>query len=416
MLLDYALLTAPTPLQAGSSATLTLTISNGGRQFVTVTKIVITLPIGTDAKDLTAGTGFQTGAPSGWNIAQNGGVLTLTPTGSGAIGADAVVVTIADVAVNDQPGTTNISIDETAAVGSGTPVKSSTSLPAAKFPAQFSLSDLVVTPNEVAFGGSASVMWTGTQADQVTYTLQYPGVAPIDVPNVGPYQAVNLTIFPAVFTLTASLTVPGQDQPAIVEKQATAAQAPQLKISFFGSSRASVGGADSFDLIWEVQQATSLTLAMPLIPGSTINVTGQSRCTVSPQGNNLIVTDHAGNPLGTFAVPGSPLQLQFTLTASNATLSENASTDVNILLPTIGTFTVTGGRQEPARPPVFDLWIFNATWTTANAASVVIEPLFGAVATSGTWGVSHAGQPNFTGFTITATGYWGVTASKFQTW
>jgi hypothetical protein len=77
MLLEYALLTAPAPLQAGTPATLTLAISNGGSQLVTVTSIVITLPIGTNAKDLTAGTSFQTIAPSGWNLAENGGASSL---------------------------------------------------------------------------------------------------------------------------------------------------------------------------------------------------------------------------------------------------------------------------------------------------------------------------------------------------
>src|SRR6202030_1163652 len=137
---------------------------------------------------------------------------------------------ISNVAVNDQPGTTSIAIDETAAVGGGAPTTSSTSLPVAKFPVQFSLSDLVVTPPEVAFGGDASVMWSGTKADQATYMLQYPGVAPFKVSNVGPYPASNLTIFPAVFTLTVSLTVPGQDQPLIVQKQAIVEERLQLAI------------------------------------------------------------------------------------------------------------------------------------------------------------------------------------------
>ena len=117
MLLQYALLAAQTPLQAGIPTTLTLEISNGGRQLVQVTSVVIALPIGTTARDLTAGTGFQSSASSGWNLAQSGGVLTLTPLpGGGAVGPTGIVITIANVAVNDQPGTAAISIVETAAV------------------------------------------------------------------------------------------------------------------------------------------------------------------------------------------------------------------------------------------------------------------------------------------------------------
>jgi hypothetical protein len=44
-------------------------------RLVTVTSIIITLPIGTNAKDLTARAIFQTSATYGWSIAQQGGVL-----------------------------------------------------------------------------------------------------------------------------------------------------------------------------------------------------------------------------------------------------------------------------------------------------------------------------------------------------
>jgi hypothetical protein len=226
MLLDYALLTDPAPLQAGTPAALTFVISNAGSQLVTVTSIAIALPVGTMAKDLTANaSNWQVQTSPGWNAQIRPGLVTLVPASDGRAGPAAIVVTIAGLLVNDQPGTAHVSIAETAAVAGGTPAQSTTSLSAVKFPPQFSLSDLVVTPPEVASGGSVSVMWSGPQSGNATYTLQYPGVGPISVPNVGPYQAANLTTFPAVFTLTVTRLVPGQDQPAVVQRQAVVMQA-----------------------------------------------------------------------------------------------------------------------------------------------------------------------------------------------
>jgi hypothetical protein len=414
MLLDYALLTAPTPLQAGTPATLTLAISNGGRHLVTVTSIVITLPLGANAKDLTASTSFETGTSSGWSIAQNGGLLTLTPTGNGTVGATPIVVTIANLAVNGQPGTTHISIDETAAVGGGAPVLSSTSLSVGKFPTQFSLSDLVATPTEVAFGGSASVMWSGTQADQASYTLDFPGAPqhPINVTNVGPYQANNLTIFPAVFTLKVSLTVPGQDAPAAVQKQATVVQAPELKIVTFAGSRQAVGGADTFDLNWEVQLATSLTLEMPLIPGSSIDVSGLFGCTIAEQNKVLIVSDRSGRQLGTFTPPSPfPRQLPFVLTASDGnSFVQSPAVSVEVLAPAITTFDVTS-QGNPG--------YYYVVWSVIDAiAPVVIEPQIGTIYLLSTVPDESYGVGNIspgTVFKLTAAGHAGLITTRDAT-
>jgi hypothetical protein len=369
MLLDYALLTAPTPLQAGSPATLTLVISNGSRQTVTVTNIVVTLPVGTNAKDLTAGTSFQSSTISGWNVAQSAGALTLTPTGNGVVTTNAVTVTIANVTVNEKPGTADISITETAAAGSGNPVTDNTSLPAAKFPVQFSLSDLVVTPAQVAYDGTASVMWTGTQADGATYTLDYPNAPthPVNVSNVGPYAANNLTIFPAVFTLTVSLTVPGQDQPLIVQRQATVTQTPSVDITRFTSSRLTVGPGESFDLEWEVQLATSLTLALEQTPGTTADVMGLSGCTVLRQDKTLILTDAKGKQVGTLALQSpisSPLSLQ--LAAGDGHSFVTRTVDVGFLPPKILSFA--SSRSSVGGAETFDL-----SWEVQLADSLTLQ-------------------------------------------
>jgi hypothetical protein len=401
LMLDYALLTAPTPLQAGMPAILTLTISNGGRQLVTVTQIVITLPIGTNAKDLTASTGFQSGATPGWNAGQNGGVITLTPTGSGVVTKDAVVVTIANVAVNDQPGTTNLFIDETAAVGGGAPVTSSTSVPVGKFPAQFSLSPLVATPTEVAFGGSTSLMWTGTNADGATYALDYPGAPqhPIPVTNVGPYQASNLTIFPTTFTLTVSLTVPGQDQPVIVQQQATVDKIPQVAITQFVGSQTVMAGADPpLTLQWQVQMADSVTLSLQDLPGAVVvtNVTG---CTVTANGTvPFVISDPSGNQLGTLTPPNPiPEFVTFVLTASGGNLVDQRPFQIQILTP--AQITGFSSNETINFNCGFQQKVWTLSWSTANANPVTITNI-GTVGASGSQQI-NPGQT----YTILALGF-----------
>jgi hypothetical protein len=413
MLLDYALLTAPTPLQAGSPATLTIAISNGGRQTVTVTSIVIVLPVGTNAKDLTAGTGFQSSTISGWNVAQSGGAITLTPTGSGVVTTNGITVTIAAVAVNNQPGTADISISETAAAGGGPPATSNTSLPAAKFPAQFALSDLTVTPPQVAYGGATSVNWTGTQANNASYTLQYSGVDPVNVSNVGPYQAANLTIFPVVFTLTVSLSVPGQDAPVIVQKQATVTQTPSVDITRFTSSRVTVGPGQTIGLNWQVQQATSLTLGLENSSAADVNVMGATGCTVTAQGNTLVLTDATGRQLGTLAPNPFPTQLMFQLTAGDGTAFVQRTVEVDVLPPAIDLYTCKPSFRIEGNRIVFSL-VF--TWTTRNAASVAIPLAPSGLPTSGSTTVTLpfgglAQDPVTADWPLTATGYGGLTAT-----
>jgi YVTN family beta-propeller protein len=225
-LLTYAALTDPDPLRAGTSATLTLVISNGTRQIVTVESITVTLPIGTTAKTLTASpNGIATPPTPGWDVAQSGGSFTLTPQTPGAaqVGAAGLVFVFANVGVNDQPGTCTVTVVESASSPSQPNSARDASFALAKFPVTFNVSPLTLTPTQIDPGGSTALTWYGSPA---TYTLSYnpSGALPVivQVGNTGPYVATNLTKAPSItFTLQAMLTVPGQDQPLVMQRQAT---------------------------------------------------------------------------------------------------------------------------------------------------------------------------------------------------
>ena len=79
-LLSYALLDQPQPAPGRrADATLTLVVSNDGSQIVDCTQIMVILPVGSNAKDLTADAGLLTQVPAGWDATGIGGVVTLTP-------------------------------------------------------------------------------------------------------------------------------------------------------------------------------------------------------------------------------------------------------------------------------------------------------------------------------------------------
>jgi YVTN family beta-propeller protein len=246
-LLDYSIRPAPNPLQASIAsvtdvATLTLIVSNGGHP-VACTNITVSVLVGTNAKDLvTSAAGITTERPNDWSIAQSGGTFTLTPNTpeAGRIGSDGVTFTFGNVTINTEVGTTLVTIDELASSISNPLQDRTGTISLAKFPPQFTLSDLSVDPTEVGSGGGATLFWDGSPA---TYLLKFnPGSGEQDVPvsHTGHYPATNLTHDPVVvFTLVVTYTDQGQDQPVIAQKAAfvTVDPLPPVVTSFTATVR-----------------------------------------------------------------------------------------------------------------------------------------------------------------------------------
>jgi hypothetical protein len=408
-LLTYSILLNPEPFQVNDQGTVTLIVSKSTPGTITCTEIKVTLLLGKAGRDLTTdASSIVTQPPSdSWVVAPDGGVITLTPSGgAGNFGAQGVPFVFAGIAVNAEPGTTMIRIDETASSASDpTPLSRCVMLPIAKFPVQFSVSNLVITPAEVPFGGSCSVMWTGTPA---TYMLEYPGCPPggKQVSNVGPFGMQDLTTFPAAFTLTVSLSVPGQDEPLVLQRQKVAEMVPQLKIVDFSASTTLVSGADVLTLSWEVELATSLSLQLSGIAGE-IDVTGLSGCSVSSNGlPTLVVADSTGKQLGTLS-PGTPFPefLNFLLTASNSSSgSVQRGLQIQVAAPVIWEFSWSM-RVWPRG----EGRTYYVEWNTGNAAPVSIQPDTGGVQASGITSVNYGVT-----YTLSAPGF-GSTVTSQQT-
>jgi WD40 repeat protein len=260
-LLSYAILPAPNPLAVSAGATLTLAVSNGGTQLVTVTSITLTIPVGTNAKDLMAGTAVATTPPAGWTVAQSGGSFTLAPTTPAAakVGANGLVFVFSSIAVNAQPGTSTITIVEEASSPAQPLADRTAPIAVQKFPASFALSELTGPGAPIVQGGSASLMWAGSQA---TYTLTYDpdgnGAQTVPVGTAGPYIARNLTAPIVVFTLVATVTVPGQDRPLVTQRQFVVTVTTVSIV--FTALPTSVGPNGVAKLTWTTSGAASVTV------------------------------------------------------------------------------------------------------------------------------------------------------------
>jgi len=320
-LLTYSLLTQPDPLQINGPGILTLVVSKSPQthETITCTEIKVTLLAGKTAKELTTDAStIGTQVPSQfWSADIEGGIITLTPTGdAGKFGPAGAAFVLSGFTVNAEPGTTMVKIDETASSDSQPSATRTAKFLVPKFPVQFQLSDLTLTDPptpEIPYDGSATLMWTGT-GDQVSYTLEYQPAddGPVMSPSIGstgPYTAENLTRTGSVtFTLTAIVTVPGQDQPLIVTRPLTVPiETPRLQAFM---EPLSVPPNGLVRLEWDALNMVSCTLNPGGLgpPGQVLEKSGVLLF--------LIPASPATRLFSITATPakGEPIQLQFTIT------------------------------------------------------------------------------------------------------
>ena len=337
-LLTYSLLTQPDPLQVKGAGILTLVVSKSTRGIITCTQIKVTLLEGKSGDTLTPDlSGIETEIPSSsWRADPAGGVITLTPTGdAGTFGPAGISFVFSGFAVNSEPGTTVVKIDEIASSDSQSSQTRTATFLVPKLPTQFQLSDLTLidpaTP-DIPYDGSATLMWTGT-GDQVSYSLEYqpaddgPEMSP-PIGSTGPYTADNLTRTGSItFTLTAKVTVPGLDYPLIVTRQLTVQiETPRLEAVMQPLSVPPNGLAR---LKWHASNVVS--------------------CTLDPGG---VALKNSGVLL--FLIPATPATHLFSITATPAKgdpiVQQFTITVDPTILPNQPAIELTG-HQGPPGPP-----------------------------------------------------------------
>ncbi|WP_051908339.1 YncE family protein [Candidatus Odyssella acanthamoebae] len=292
--LTYAVLTTPDILQINGDTTLTLTVSNNQSGYINITSLAFQIPLGDNAKDLSTDlTGITFTKPTNWELSQDKGQFTATPTSpsQGKIGREGLTFTFVGIKVNAQVGTTLLTIKETTQEG-GT---LSTTLPLSKFPEQFQVSDLDATPESVNPGESTTLSWSGSAG---SYELQYNQKTIPNLPSTGSYEIPADDLVDTT-TFYLNVTIKGSDptSPATLQREKTVTVYTPKIISFGGSNgRSSALPGGSIPLSWITENATQGSIT-------------------DPNGNNWdISTDQLNNGQMTVGVPEDVSEIKYTLT------------------------------------------------------------------------------------------------------
>lgn len=279
--LAYAISANQDPIQASpaqgdpSMLKLIIVVSNTTGKTIDCQSISFGFLQGKYAEDLYSSadaSGIHTAAPTGWSLEPDpdvGGLFNATPDTStdGKIGGDSLTFVISNIQVNYQPGTTNMKITEVTDNGTGTLV-----YPLQKFPPQFEVGDLKSNPLSVDYGGSTTLIWSGT-GDGATYQLQYQDGNGKDhtitetkdghpLPSTGSYTVDNLTARPTIFNLVVTVQVTGQNESLTVQRQHIVAVGPQkAQINSFNIKPNPIvtGQQLSFTLSWDVVGSFQIT-------------------------------------------------------------------------------------------------------------------------------------------------------------
>lgn len=182
-LLDYAISTNPDPIQVapkegeGKEATITIVVSNGTEDVIICERIDFSFDIGPLAQDLTnVGTGIHiTASPSDqWQVTSNGeGLFTATPKKpeDQEITEEGLLFQIDNIHVNEQVGSFDFRVSETASSDSTVKKCRHDIYKIAKFPYGFFVNHFYAKKPQVDFNESVELFWSGSE--EAEYSLLY---------------------------------------------------------------------------------------------------------------------------------------------------------------------------------------------------------------------------------------------------
>jgi microcystin-dependent protein len=299
-LLNYALVTEPFPLQAGTDPTkpakLTVIASNPNpEQKVTIKKkISITLPIGSTARDLTATAPLNTVAPEFWTapkeptLGEGVAIYDFTPTaGHKDVTDQGLNFIFNDVVVNLQPGSCLIEITEVISDAEDF----ETNLSVAKFPPGWGKVSFGVDPANIQAGNNTKLDWLGPAKAEYKIEYSVPVKGTVWIPKQGDDPLGNEGTYPGpkdppltlevttTFTLHVWLNLSGRRYHATQQRTVTVIPRPPA-IEYFRPRKCEgsecVINSDEFILEWEVKNAEpnqcQLTQEWPALPDTQVTV------------------------------------------------------------------------------------------------------------------------------------------------
>lgn len=195
VLLDYAVRTAPEPLQVSPGiGEINIVVSNGGEATVTCSMIEISVPIGTIARALTDNPGsikLAARPSSQWAFdppnPSDPGTFIVRPTKPqyGQFTVDTTLyLQIYSIEVNAEIGTFELDVVESSAPGTDTTTPRQAAWKIPKFPYGFTVSDFRPNAPQVNDGQPVTLKWNASESPEATLTILYGQNAPVDVTKV----------------------------------------------------------------------------------------------------------------------------------------------------------------------------------------------------------------------------------------
>jgi DNA-binding beta-propeller fold protein YncE len=372
-LLRYALTTAPFPLQASAQsgnaniATLTLVATNATDKGVTLQGVIVTLPVGDGAAELTADPkNIGPVPPANWKLAgtqypKEAVQYTFQPIGDGTVGnQQALTFTFNNVALNRTPGTCEVVVME----GSNDcqpPACPTADLYVTKFPNGWGQVSFWVEPAVVSPGGGTTLNWTGPAG--ATYTIEYymPQTGIVNVPAAGQPPLASQGQYPGpadpplqieqttTFTLGVNEIIGNQSFQAQDQQTVTVALPPPI-ITLFKGKIETVNEQLELILNWN----TSLA----------------DYCTITGDPNQL-QTSSTDNSYIIQPTPGKPLLTSYTLTAANA--AGNTTSTVTLYWSAeTNTVAVAGMTPQGIVVSPDGTWVYTAASTLAATNTLTV--------------------------------------------
>ena len=356
--LTYNLTTDPFPLQADGAATLTVVVSNPKPQTpCTLVGVSITLPIGTNASDISGAKPTRVDAPDEkWHIETNpseGAIeYVFTPqAGEVEVGEHGLSFVFA-IKINSEPGTATIKLKEGI---KGKPTNTGT-LTVSKFPQRWGQVDFTVSPPNIKAGDKTVLSWLGPA--KAVYTLDWfvPGSEePVHIPAQGKPALSNDGKYPGTtdppltleatttFTLTVSLTLGTRRYEAQQQKVVTVKPRPPVppSIKYFrprGCTETDcVIYSDEFVLEWKIENASTSQCQMT-----------ERDVTEPGKPARVLLIDWEENCL---LVRPSTTKMRYTMTIDNKPELVTATVTATLIPPVpVGTIVSLGGDRIDQLP------------------------------------------------------------------
>jgi hypothetical protein len=285
-LLYYIAMTEPFPLQASvegkpaNKAALTIVATNNSGKDVALQGIIVKIPVGTEALQLTNDApDIQHIPPANWDSKDpqypTGFVLYnfIPQVGYGTLPANSSLnFVFNNIAVNTVTGSVDIHVIE----GSGKcipPNCPTQTLTVTKFPNGWGKVSLFVEPPVISSGGSVSLEWEGPVG--ATYTIEYytPQSGIVVIPAAGKPKLANKGKYPGqddppltlkqttIFTLDVEENIDGRMYQAQEQKTATVEnQGPEVASFDITALPLQPGKPPTFRLAWQLKNEGSFEI------------------------------------------------------------------------------------------------------------------------------------------------------------